>query len=181
MIAFKAPLDDILYSLNAVAQAGGIDGYDADLHSEIAQHFAAFAEGELAPLNAICDRDGAQLRDGRVTLPDGFRAAYAKYRDQGWPALCVPEAFGGQGMGAIALGITSEIFSGANHAFEMTTGLAAGAVRTLIAFGTDSQKNEILPKLASGDWLSTMALTEPGAGSDQDQVLRDSNCERLAD
>jgi len=170
MTPFKAPLDDILYSLNAVAGAGDIAGYDPELHAEIAQHFAAFAEGELAPLNAVGDRDGAQLMNGRVRLPDGFRAAYAKYCDQGWPALCVPEGFGGQGMGNTALGITSEIFSGANHAFEMTTGLAAGAVRTLLAFGTGAQKAEMLPKLASGEWLSTMALTEPGAGSDLSRI-----------
>lgn len=170
MTPYEAPLDDILYSLNVVARAGDIDGFDAELHAGIAAHFATFAEGELAPLNAIGDRDGAQLQNGRVKLPDGFRAAYAKYCDQGWPALCVPEAFGGQGMGATALGMTSEIFSGANHAFEMSTGLAAGAVRTLIAFCTDTQKRDILPKLASGEWLSTMALTEPGAGSDLSRI-----------
>lgn len=170
MIPFKAPLEDILYSLNAVAHAGEMAGYDAGLHDEIAQHFAAFAEGELAPLNAVGDRVGAQLLDGRVKLPDGFRVAYAKYCEQGWPALCVPESFGGQGMGATALGITSEIFAGANHAFEMTTGLAAGAVRTLIGFGTEAQQQEMLPELASGAWLSTMALTEPGAGSDLSRI-----------
>lgn len=170
MIPFKAPLDDILYSLNAVARADDAHDFDAGLHAEIAQHFATFAEGELAPLNAIGDQEGARLLNGRVTLPDGFRAAYAKYCDQGWPALCVPEAFGGQGMGPAALGITSEIFAGANHGFEMTTGLAAGAVRTLAAFGTDAQQQEMLPKLASGAWLSTMALTEPGAGSDLSRI-----------
>ncbi|TNF17608.1 MAG: acyl-CoA dehydrogenase [Rhodobacteraceae bacterium] len=166
MIPFKAPVEDILFSLTHVAGAGDIDGFDAELHREIAAHFAAFAEGELAPLNAVGDRVGARLENGRVRLPEGFKAAFDSYCEQGWPGLNVPEEFGGQGMGAVALGITSEIFSGANQAFEMTTGLAAGAVRTLLAFGTDAQKAANIPPLASGEWLSSMALTEPGAGSD---------------
>lgn len=170
MIPFQAPVDDVLFSLEHVAEASQLDGFDVDLHREITAHFAAFAEGVLAPLNVTGDSEGARLENGRVRLPSGFQAAYSQYCEQGWPGLSVPEAFGGQGLGAVALGITSEIFSGANHAFEMTTGLVAGAVRTLLDFGTEAQKAENIPRLASGAFLSTMALTEPGAGSDLSRI-----------
>lgn len=171
MIPFSAPLDDILFSLDHVAGAAVDCGYDRDLHAEIARHFAAFAEAELAPLNAAGDAQGARLDGGRVRMPDGFREAYRRYCDQGWPGLVVPEDRGGQGLGAFALAITSEILAGANHAFEMTVGLASGAVRTLVAFGTSAQQARHIPPLATGAALATMALTEPGAGSDLSRIL----------
>ncbi len=52
----------------------------------------------------------------------------------------------------------------------MVTGLVPGAVRTLMGFGTDEQKTRLIPPLATGEWLSTMCLTEPGAGSDLSRI-----------
>lgn len=170
MIPFQAPVDDILFSLAHVADTSGIDGFDLALTAEIAAHFGAFAEGVLAPLNSDGDRQGAQLENGRVRLPAGFHQAYRQYCEQGWPGLSIPEDYGGQGLGGVATGVVSEIFTGANHAFEMTCGLVPGAVRTILDFGTKAQKAANIPQLASGEWLSTMALTEPGAGSDLSRI-----------
>ena len=170
MIPFVAPVDDILFSLEHVAQADTTDGFEVETHREIALHFAAFAEGVLAPLNGSGDREGASLEKGRVRMPSGFKEAYDQYCAQGWPGLSIPEKFGGQGLDDHALAITSEIFAGANHAFEMATGLMPGAVRTLLRFGTRKQQDNFLPRLASGDWLTTMALSEPGAGSDLSRI-----------
>ncbi|MFT6650057.1 acyl-CoA dehydrogenase family protein [Pseudophaeobacter arcticus] len=166
MKAFKAPLDDILFSLNHVAGAGDVATWDADLGAEIGQYFASFAEGEIAPLDAPGDRQGCRLEGSRVAMPDGFGALYQSYAEQGWPGLTAPEAYGGQGLGALMLAVTSELFSGANHSLQMVTGLVPGAIRTLMRFGTDDQKTRHIPPLASGETLATMCLTEPGAGSD---------------
>ncbi len=170
MKPFKAPLDDILFSLNHVAGATRLPDWDNDFAADIGGHFAAFAEGEIAPLDEPGDMQGCALTNGRVTMPDGFAKAYADYAEQGWPSLTVPEEYGGQGLGAMMLAITSEIFSGANHSLQMVTGLVPGAVRTLLRFGTEDQKNCHIPPLASGETLATMCLTEPGAGSDLSRV-----------
>ncbi|GAB4576743.1 MAG: acyl-CoA dehydrogenase C-terminal domain-containing protein [Roseibium sp.] len=170
MKPFAAPLDDILFSLEHVAGAASLPHWDLELASEIGGHFAAFAEGQLAPLNEPGDRQGCRLENGRVIMPDGFREAYQAYSEQGWPGLTVPEDFGGQGLDATVLAITSEIFSGANHSLQMVTGLVPGAVSTLLAFGTDDQKARYIPDFASGEALATMCLTEPGAGSDLSRI-----------
>lgn len=170
MTPFKAPLDDILFSLNHVAMAGSVTGFDPTLTAEIAHHFAAFAEGEIAPLDAPGDAQGCRLENGRVHMPEGFAAVYRAYADQGWPGLTVPEEYGGQGMDALLLAVTSEVFSGANHSLQMITGLVPGAVGVLNRFGTEAQKAKYLPELASGAALATMALTEPGAGSDLSRI-----------
>jgi len=165
MTPFRAPLADILHSLD-LAGAARLPDWDAGLAAELGGHFAAFAEAEIAPLDALGDAEGCRLEDGRVRMPAGFRRVYADWAAAGWPGLTAPEAYGGQGQGAAMLAITSEIFSGACHALQMVTGLVPGAIRTLMRFGTEAQRARMIPPLASGQWLSTMALTEPEAGSD---------------
>ncbi|MFS4581482.1 acyl-CoA dehydrogenase family protein [Phaeobacter sp. C3_T13_0] len=170
MKPFKAPLDDILFTLNHVAGASALPDWDADFAAEIGRYFATFAEGEIAPLDEHGDAQGCQLQDGRVSMPDGFQSAYQAYAEQGWPSLTAPVEYGGQGLGSLMLAITSEIFSGANHSLQMVVGLGPGAIRTLLHFGSSDQKARYIPELASGKTIATMCLTEPGAGSDLSRV-----------
>lgn len=170
MIPFAAPVDEILFSLRDVAGAGGLPEWDDDLARDILEAFAAFAEGELAPLNASGDAQGCRLQAGRVAMPEGFPAAYAALADMGWQGLTAPEDLGGMGQGPLIAAAVSEVFSGANHAMQMVCNLVPGAISTLRRFGTDRQQAEWIPRLASGAALSTMCLTEPGAGSDLSQI-----------
>lgn len=170
MKPFQAPLDDILFSLNHVAGAADVPEYDADFTSEISGHFATFAEGEIAPLDEPGDMQGCTLKDGRVSMPDGFAEVYQAYAEAGWSSLTLPEEHGGQGMDALTLAVTSEIFSGANHALQMVTGLVPGAARVLTRFGSQDQQARHMPGLASGEVIATMCLTEPGAGSDLSRI-----------
>jgi len=170
MTPFVAPLDDILFSLHHVARAPLVEAWDHDFAAEIGKHFAAFAEGEIAPIDEIGDQEGCRLENGRVRLPSGCKEMYVAYCEQGWPGLTAPEDFGGQGQDALILAITSEIFSGANHSMQMVTGLVPGAIRTLLNFGSDAQKERFLPSLASGKTIATMCLTEASAGSDLSRI-----------
>lgn len=168
MTPFQAPLDDIFHSLRSLA--GDLPGWDADLSEEIARHFASLAEGVLAPLNATGDQQGCRLENGRVRMPAGFSDAFARLGEDGWQGLTAPEAFGGQDMDHLTAAALSEIFSGANHALQMVTGLVPGTVSTLLAHGTTDQQARFIPRLVAGEWLSSMALTEAGAGSDLSQI-----------
>jgi len=170
MKPFAAPLDDILFSLNEIAGADRIADWDGEFAAELGGHFSAFAEGEIAPLDEPGDIQGCRLIDGRVRMPDGFRKTYEAYVEQGWCGLTAPEEYGGQGLGGAMLGITSEIFSGACHSFQMVTGLIPGAVGTLLRFGTKDQQDRMIPPLVKGECLATMCLTESGAGSDLSRI-----------
>ncbi|MFT3690998.1 acyl-CoA dehydrogenase family protein [Paenirhodobacter sp.] len=166
MIPFEAPVEEILFSLDHVAGAGRLPGWDADLVREIVTQFARLAESAIAPADEAADRLGCVLDGGRVRMPGPLVAAYADFAAQGWPALTLPEEAGGQGMPGPVAGAVTEIFAGASHALQMVAGLVPAAARTIATFGTAAQKALWLPRLASGAWLATMALTEPGAGSD---------------
>lgn len=170
MKPFAAPLDDIFFILNHVVGADRVADYDPEMSREIAQHFASFAEEVIAPTDEIGDKIGAKLVDGRVVLPDTVKAMFTQYVEGGWPGLMLPEEHGGMGVDGVTGGVIHEILMGANHAFQMLVSLAVGHNRVFQNFGTDAQKAKYLPLLASGDYLGTMALTEPGAGSDLGRI-----------
>jgi len=183
MSAFHAPVDDILFSLVEVAGAGRLPDWDDDLAREVIGHFATFAEEKIAPLDESGDAEGCRLTDGRVRMPAGFADVFRELAEQGWQGLSVPEEFGGQGLNSAVLAGVSEIFTGANHSLQMVAALAPGAVATLLRFGSEEQKAAFIPPLAEGRWLSTMALTEPGAGSDlsaiRTRAIRDADGWRI--
>ena len=72
MTPFTAPLEDIFASLRLASMSANLPEWDADLCQEILSHFAAFAEGRIAPLDQSGDSAGCRLEQGRVRMPDGF-------------------------------------------------------------------------------------------------------------
>lgn len=125
-----------------------------------------YATEVAGPLNAVGDRHGCRLEDGRVHAPPGFAAGYRRIYEAGLKSISVTPEFGGAaGPKALALLVT-EITAGANEALDMYAGLTLGAAEVIEAFGTPAQKETYCEKMFSGTWAGTMCLTEPQAGSD---------------
>jgi alkylation response protein AidB-like acyl-CoA dehydrogenase len=101
-----------------------------------------------------------------VTTPPGFKEAYAKLVEAGWPALATDPQWGGQGFPAVVDLAFGEFSSSANMAMAMYPGLTHGAYKALTAAGSDALKALYLPRLATGHWSGTMNLTEPQCGTD---------------
>ncbi len=137
-----------------------------DMVEAIVEGIGQFAAGEFAPLNRLGDSEGAQLRDGKVSLPAGFSEAYQTYVAQGWNAVAGEEAHGGQGLPFTLACNVLENLGAANMAFSLLPMLTVGAIEALAHHGSQSQQALYLPKLVSGEWSGTMNLTEPQAGSD---------------
>jgi alkylation response protein AidB-like acyl-CoA dehydrogenase len=149
------------------ADLPGFSDAPPELLEQILEEAAKFCAEVLAPLNAVGDKKGCALSDdGAVTTPPGFREAYARLVEGGWPALAIDPAFGGQGLPGVVNLAYSEMSSGANMAFSMYPGLTRGAFSAISAGGSEAQKALYLPKLASGEWAGTMNLTEPQSGTD---------------
>jgi alkylation response protein AidB-like acyl-CoA dehydrogenase len=166
MQAYRAPVGDILESLRKIARADRLPGWDSDICEALLRHFASFAEDRIAPLNGPGDAAGCTMQDGRVRMPPGFRDVYAQLATDGWQGLTLPEVHGGTGGDALTAAAVSEVFSGACHALQMVCNLVPGAATVLEKHGTPAQQAYWLPRLASGQTLVTMCLTEPAAGSD---------------
>jgi alkylation response protein AidB-like acyl-CoA dehydrogenase len=141
---------------------------DADTINAVIEEGGKFAAEVLAPLNAVGDAEGCTLdpSNHEVTTPTGFKAAYAKFVEGGWPSLSCDPAFGGQGLPHVVNQCFYEMLNSANQAWTMYPGLSHGAYEALHAHGSDAQKKTYLPKLTSGEWTGTMCLTEPHCGTD---------------
>jgi alkylation response protein AidB-like acyl-CoA dehydrogenase len=164
MSDYTPPLRDMRFVLTQLL--GGAD-VDEGLLDAVLDEAGRFAAEVIAPLNAPADETGCTRHpDGSVTPPPGFRDAYRQYREAGWGTLALPPEHGGQGLPHVLATAVEEFLNSACHAFNMYSGLTHGAVAVLAARGSEALKEAYLPKLVSGDWLGTMALTEPQAGTD---------------
>jgi alkylation response protein AidB-like acyl-CoA dehydrogenase len=145
-------------------------GVDKDLIRQVLEESAKFVGEVVAPLHRVGDEVGAKrtLENGIgiVTMPPGFRDAYQRFWQSGWPALACSVEDGGQGLPAVLEATLYEMLSAANHGWTMAPGLLHGAYECIKHHASDVLKSQYLEKVASGEWLATMCLTEAQAGSD---------------
>jgi alkylation response protein AidB-like acyl-CoA dehydrogenase len=163
MPSYTPPLRDVRFVLSRLIELE----VDPDLVDAILEEAGRFAAEVIAPLNRAGDEAGCTRHaDGSVTTPPGYPEAYRQYREAAWGTLALPEEHGGQGLPHVLATVVEEFLNSACHAFNMYPGLTHGAVSVLLDRGSEELKAEYLPKLVSGEWLGTMALTEAQAGTD---------------
>jgi alkylation response protein AidB-like acyl-CoA dehydrogenase len=171
---YIAPLADMGFVIERVldapaswAQCSNFAELDADTASAVLAEAAKFASGVLQPINAAGDAQGCTLDSlGQVHTPKGFAEAYAAFVEGGWPALPCDPTWGGQGLPLLLDAALREMLSACNHGWNMYPDLLHGAYETIKAHGSEEIKAQYLEKVATGEWLAAMALTEPNAGSD---------------
>jgi short-chain 2-methylacyl-CoA dehydrogenase len=115
-----------------------------------------FAESRIAPVAAELDRE--------------HRFPYelvAELAELGLMGMTVPEEYGGAGADTISYAVAIEELTRIDSSVAITVA-AHHSLGTLpiFYFGSEEQKREWLPQLASGQKLAAFGLTEPGAGSD---------------
>jgi alkylation response protein AidB-like acyl-CoA dehydrogenase len=93
---------------------------------------------------------------------------WRKMADLGWQGLIIPEENGGVGFGFLDLIVLLEEFGRALVPGPFIPTMVAATA--IMEGGSDAQKNEYLPKIASGDVISTLAFTEPSARFDAEGV-----------
>ncbi|OGB08816.1 MAG: acyl-CoA dehydrogenase [Burkholderiales bacterium RIFCSPLOWO2_12_FULL_64_33] len=143
---------------------------DGELAAQVLDEAAKFVDSAIAPLQRTGDEEGCRFDAGKVHTPAGFRDAYQAFWQAGWPSLsCAPED-GGQGLPAVLECVLFEWLAGANHGWTMAPGLLHGAYECIKHHASDELKAQYLEKVATGEWLATMCLTEAHAGSDLGMV-----------
>ncbi|GGO43327.1 acyl-CoA dehydrogenase [Streptomyces daqingensis] len=117
---------------------------------------AAFADAEIAPHAREWDR--AEEVDPAVAKRLG---------ELGFLGLTVPEQYGGVECDLLSYVLATEELGRGDSAVRGIVSVSLGLVtKTIVAHGTDAQREEWIPRLTSGEALGCFALTEPGTGSD---------------
>lgn len=159
-------LDSVLGASQQLSRLAPFAEVDADLQAQVLEQAATFVGEVIAPLQRDGDEIGCRLEDGQVRTPPGFAAAYQAFVEGGWPSLSAAAEDGGQGLPAVLEAVLYEWLAGANHGFTMAPGLLHGAYECIRHHASDDLKARYLGKVATGEWLATMCLTEAHAGSD---------------
>ncbi len=127
-----------------------------DDHLMLQQSVREFAMKEVAP--------GAADRDKSAKMP---RELIDQIAALGLLGITIPTEYGGAGMGCVASSIvveeTSKACAGTGVFLSAHNSLCVDPIMT---FGSDAQKQKYLPRLASGELIGCLSLTEPGSGSD---------------
>ncbi|CAO5159607.1 acyl-CoA dehydrogenase [Frankia sp. AiPs1] len=128
----------------------------SEIIDEVVASVRRFVRDEVVPAEPEIEENDA--------IPDRIRAAAA---DMGLFGFAIPEIYGGLGLSmseearvVFELGYTTPSF---RSMFGTNNGIAG---HVLLEGATEEQKKTYLPKIASGEWVASFALTEEGAGSD---------------
>ncbi len=142
----------------SVAETRGVNDWVLDeMHEQVRDQVREFAAQEVMPHAERIHREDELVSEALIE----------KMSELGFFGLSIPEQYGGVEMGNLAMILTTEELSRASLA-------AAGSLNTrpeilakaLLGGGTEEQKKYWLPKLASGEIMAGISVTEPDIGSD---------------
>ena len=108
-------------------------------------------------------------RDRNGGFPLDFHKAIA---DAGWLGVCMPEAYGGSGLGIMEAAIMVQAISesGAGMSGVSAIHMNIFGLNPVVLFGTEEQKRRILPPLIAGKEKACFAVTEPNTGLNTTQL-----------
>ena len=125
----------------------------------IRESVRAYAREQLAPHAAQWDRDG--------TFP---REALAGLASMGLMGVCVPEEWGGAGLGYLALALAIEEVAAGDGGTSTTISVCNLVANIISGYGDEAQKKRFLRPVASGETIGAFCLTEPHVGSDASAI-----------
>ncbi len=101
---------------------------------------------------------------------EGFdRGVWSEMAGMGWQAMAIPEAYGGAGFSFFELGILMEEMGRSLTPGPFLSSVVLGGEAVLLA-GSEEQKQAVLPGIASGERLATLALVEASGSWEPDRV-----------
>jgi glutaryl-CoA dehydrogenase (non-decarboxylating) len=114
-----------------------------------------FAEKEIARTAAQDDKEHKFRKD-----------LLLKMGELGFFGSVIPEKYGGNGLGFLAMVLITEEVARVHSAVRVAINMQIGPALTLLQFGNEEQKKKWIPPLLRGEFVGCFAITEPDAGSD---------------
>jgi len=126
-------------------------------HKMMKESVIEFVDREIVPKKQRFEQKDYKLTEEMMS----------KIGELGFLGVSVPEQYGGLGMGFVSTMLVCDYISGASGSISTAFGAHTGiGILPIVLYGTEDQKQKYLPNLASGKWIGSYCLTEPGSGSD---------------
>mgnify|MGYP006266160525 CR=1 FL=1 len=138
----------------------GLTGIDRETQEQLRNTIARFARERLLPIEeAVAEAD---------RIPPEI---VQEMREMGLFGLSIPPEYGGLGLSMEAEAAIVMALCYASPVFRSVIGTSVGiGSQGILIDGTEEQKQEFLPRVASGEWIASFALTEPDSGSDAQSI-----------
>ena len=124
-------------------------------HEELRKALRRFADDEIAPHAAEADAKGEYPWK-----------SFEAYRDSGFIRLPYPEEYGGDGGDLVAYAMLVEEVARACGSSSLFVLISRLACEPILLYGSDSLKQRVIPRVATGEWQGSYCLSESHAGSD---------------
>lgn len=153
--------------VRAVAGPGANVPETVSTWREILDLAGRYIGSEIAPRAPKVDEIGVVRADGDVRMNEPMTQSLRGLAELGLASPSVPERFGGAALPFTVSMMIAEMLARADLATQVQHGIGWNSPAALIfRFGTDEQKARYLPRLARGEIMGAVAMTEPEAGSD---------------
>ncbi len=119
----------------------------------------------MKPKLTEMDKNMPEFVNGKVKVHPMVRGLMKECGEGGWIGAPFSFDLGGQQLPLMISGATRFILSAANYSASVYPFLTTGAAHLILSFGSPEMIEAYVPKMFSGEWQGTMALTEPQAGS----------------
>ena len=177
---YKAVLPKISKTEQEAIEAGNV-WWDAELFTgnpnwevlrsnpkpKLSEKEQAFLDG---PVNKVCEMiDEWQVIHKDYDLPE---EVYDFVKKEGFLSLIIPEQYGGLEFSPLGVASVMSKIGSRSPTLSSMVGVpnSLGPAELLLHYGTENQRTEYLPKLASGELIPCFALTGPNAGSDATSI-----------
>lgn len=168
-INHKIDFETIFELVNLVdKQALGVNSHSeyAQMWKDMLNQVGEVAGTQLAANQRLVAAEHLQLDNGEVRFPDAVKSNIELLKSIGMAGLGISGRFGGLPSPIAAEMPLVELLYRACPSTYLNVTWYAPIARVIEEFGTEDQKSRILPRIATGEWSGSMALTEPDAGSD---------------
>ena len=139
--------------------------YDEPTIKILLQGFKDFADKECFPYFKDMDDHPVHYEDGKIYVHEQLQYILKKGAELGFLGTWFDYEEGGMQLPFLVHYALVHILDAANNNVTGYLGLTSGAADLIRTFGNQKLKETFIPKMMSGDWMGTMALTEPQAGS----------------
>lgn len=149
----------------ALCEKPRFNDHNVETYNAVIDMAEKMAEELFLPHNAIADKDEPTFDGSKVSMIEDVKTAFDTYREAGFIAGHFDYEDGGMQLPVTVMNACAGYFLAANPSSTAYPFLTAAAANVVKHFASDAIKADFLPRMLTGDFTGTMALTEPHAGS----------------